>query len=58
LSAAPDGDFDVEVARLSTVLSSLFGAAGVSTDDARVTVDSLIAAAAASEMESRRLRVV
>jgi LDH2 family malate/lactate/ureidoglycolate dehydrogenase len=44
LSAAPDGDFAVDVVRLTTVLSSLFGAAGVSTADARVTVDSLVAA--------------
>ncbi len=44
MSAAPDGDSDIDVVRLSTLLSSLFGAAGVSTDDARVTVDSLVAA--------------
>ncbi len=44
MSAAPDGDSDVDVARLTSVLSALFGAAGVSIDDARVTVDSLVAA--------------
>lgn len=42
--SAPVGDSSVDVARLTTVLSELFGAAGVSAADASVTVDSLVSA--------------
>ena len=44
MSAAPDGDLAVDVVRLTSVLCALFGAAGVSATDARITVDSLVAA--------------